>query len=131
MASLQQSLPHDYAAQFSKDAGPPLENLSGNGGSHPQEIAIKRTVNMADISEHTPLLHQDIPIESVCTANAIEKTPTSKVFCEELWTLIRYSLPVFGCVTNMSPIICSIHSLFFVIARSSSSTPSRLHPSYP
>jgi len=144
MSSLQhstpQSLPHDYAilSHFNEDSRPfPDVHNEEPESSHPCGIPIRQKGSVASVSERTPLLRQDPPIpcihetvdENVCIAQVNEPTPSASIFREELGILVRYSLPVFGCVADMPPFKYSIHSLLFVTARIYSSTPSFLHPS--
>jgi len=123
MSSLQRSTPHslpgDHAIHFGEDARPSPDIRNTNTEpSYLQGISIRRAASITNVSERTPLLHQDnanairqIVDESVCTmAHADENTPSSQIFREELSTIVRYSLPVFGYVIGISPMICSIHS---------------------
>lgn len=116
MSSLQrstpQSLPRDHTIPCSEDARP-LPDIRNAivEPSYLQGVSIRRTASMTSVSERTPLLHQDTAIdiretvdESVCTAHADENTPSSQIFREELGTITRYSLPVFGYVVGISPI---------------------------
>ena len=113
MPSLQrstpQSLPRDHAIPCSEDARP-LPDIR-NAIVEPSYLQGRRTASMTSVSERTPLLHQDTAIdiretvdESVCTAHTDENTPSSQIFREELGTITRYSLPVFGYVVGISPI---------------------------
>ena len=142
MSSLQhstpQSLPHDYAilSHFNEDSSL-LSDVRNEEPepSHPRGIPIRRRPSIASVSERTPLLHKNPPIprihetvdESVYIAQTTESTPSTKVFREELGILVRYSLPVFGCVADTPPFKWSLHSLLVLTARTSLSTLSFLH----
>ncbi|KAL4068536.1 mate-domain-containing protein [Scleroderma yunnanense] len=104
--STPQSLPHDYAilSHFNEDVCPLPDIPSEEPGlPHPRGIPIRRAT-VANVSEHTPLLHQSPPIprihesvdESTDIAQANEQTPSAQIIREELGILTRYSLPVFG-----------------------------------
>lgn len=111
--STPQSLPEDYAivSHFNEDVSqanlPPITHEEA-GPSHPRAIPIRRTSGqrtMSNVSERTPLLQQSPPIPCIheavdengyTEAEAVDASPSSKIFREELGILTRYSLPVFA-----------------------------------
>lgn len=142
--STSQSRPHDYAILahsqndrtcHCRDCAPSIQANDDNELSPPHGIPIRPVTNMADISEHTPLIGHDPPIprihqisdDSICSEQFSERIPSTQMFCEELNVLTRYSLSVFAYAQKY---LISTEGLFIYLAHISLSTVSTLRPSF-
>ena len=86
--SRRRSFPTNYLTPFNPTMGPLPDRHGHRSGPKPK-----------DPNETTPLLAPPVPrIEEECDREDVADTSLSKLYREELAILLKYTLPVFGCV---------------------------------